>query len=115
MKAQINGVKGVFILDTGASFVSVGQDFAKRAKIPIDQGSSMILHTANGDTSGVLSKADTVKLGGLAAMNVPIVIQTSTQKLYGEATDGLLGMSFLARFEVQIANGYTEIRGRSAK
>ncbi|SED64668.1 aspartyl protease family protein [Rhizobiales bacterium GAS191] len=115
VKAEINGTKGVFVLDTGASFVSVQQEFAKRAKLPIDQGSNLTLHTANGDTSGILSKADSIKLGGLTATNVPIVVQTSREKLYGETTDGLLGMSFLARFEVQIANGYIEIRGRSSK
>jgi clan AA aspartic protease (TIGR02281 family) len=112
---EINGTRGLFILDTGASFVAVQQEFAKRAKLPMDQGSKMTLHTANGDTSGILSKAEAVKLGRLAAMNVPVVVQTSPEKLYGKTIDGLLGLSFLSRFEVQIANGYIEVRGRNSK
>jgi clan AA aspartic protease (TIGR02281 family) len=115
VQAEINGAKGLFVLDTGASYVAVQQEFANRAKLPVNQNSKMTLHTANGDTSGILSKAQSVRLGGLAAMNVPVVVQTSSQKLYGKAIDGLLGLSFLARFEVEIANGFIEIRSRAAK
>ena len=95
VKVEINGAAGFFILDTGASFVSVQQDFAKRAHLQTDPGSKMTLHTANGDTSGMLSKADSVKLGALTAKNVSIVVQSSSEKLYGKAIDGLLGLSFL--------------------
>ena len=34
VKAEINGVSGLFILDTGASYVTVKSSFAGRAKIP---------------------------------------------------------------------------------
>ena len=34
VKAEINGVRGTFVVDTGASFVSVKSTFAERAKIP---------------------------------------------------------------------------------
>jgi clan AA aspartic protease (TIGR02281 family) len=115
VKVEINGAAGFFILDTGASFVSVQQDFAKRAHLQIDPGSKMTLHTANGDTSGMLSKADSVKLGALTAKNVPIIVQSSSEKLYGKAIDGLLGLSFLSRFEVQIAGGFVEVRTRAPK
>src|SRR5580693_5407467 len=45
----INNVAGTFVLDTGAAFVAVGTSFAKRAKIEIEQSSSVRLHTANGN------------------------------------------------------------------
>ncbi|MBV9568316.1 MAG: clan AA aspartic protease [Hyphomicrobiales bacterium] len=115
VKVEINGAAGFFILDTGASFVSVQQDFAQRAHLRIEPGSKMTLHTANGDTSGILSQADFIKLGDLTSKNVPIVIQSSTEKLYGKSIDGLLGLSFLCRFEVQIASGYVEVRGRGRR
>jgi clan AA aspartic protease (TIGR02281 family) len=108
--ATINGTKGIFILDTGASFVSVQSNFAKRAKLPMEGTSKVTLSTANGPTTGFLSKADSIKLGGLSATNIPVVVQSSDGKLYGTAADGLLGMSFLARFDVQIAHGYMEVR-----
>lgn len=63
----------------------------------------------------MLSKADFVKLGTLTAKNVPIVVQSSSEKLYGKAIDGLLGLSFLSRFEVQIAGGFVEVRTRAPK
>ena len=72
-------------------------------------------HPGRRDTQRVLSKDESVKLGGLTAKNVPVVVQTTDAKLYGDGTDGLLGMSFLARFEVEIANGYVEVRSRSVK
>ena len=115
VKVEINGAPGIFVLDTGASFVSVEQDFAKRAHLPIEADGKVTLHTANGETSGVLSRADSVKLGELTARNVPIVIQSSKEKLYGKAIDGLLGLSFLSRFEVQIAGGFVEIRTRAPR
>ncbi len=115
VKVEVNGASGFFILDTGASFVSVQQEFAKRAHLQLDAGSKMTLHTANGDTSGVLSKAESVKLGALTAKEVPIIVQSSTEKLYGKAIDGLLGLSFLSRFEVQIGGGFVEVRTRAPK
>ncbi|MBV8426328.1 MAG: retroviral-like aspartic protease family protein [Hyphomicrobiales bacterium] len=115
VKVEINGTAGLFILDTGASFVSVQQDFAKRAYLKINPDSKIVLHTANGDTSGMLSKADSIKLGSLTAKNIPVVVQSSTEKLYGKAVDGLLGLSFLSRFEVQFASGFVEIRTRVTK
>ena len=34
VKAEINGVRGLFILDTGASYLTLRSSFADRAKIP---------------------------------------------------------------------------------
>ncbi|MCP3477111.1 retroviral-like aspartic protease family protein [Bradyrhizobium sp. CCGUVB1N3] len=115
VKAQINGVPGVFILDTGASYVSVKSAFANRAKLPDTGSSEITLMTANGQTKAKLSKADKVGLGKLEATNVPIAIQNTDDKSYGAGVDGLLGMSFLSRFEVQMAGGFIEIRTRQPK
>ena len=71
--------------------------------------------TANGAAKAKLSKADKVVLGKLEATNVPVAIQKTDAKNYGSGVDGLLGMSFLSRFEVQMASGYIEVRTRSQK
>jgi clan AA aspartic protease (TIGR02281 family) len=115
VKAEINGVRGVFIIDTGASYAAMKPEFADRAKIPQADASEITLSTANGPAQGKLSKADKVVLGRLEADNVPVVVQKSGQKLYGAAVDGLLGMSFLSRFEMQMAGGFIEIRTRRPK
>lgn len=114
VKVELNGTPGTFILDTGASYVSVKSEFAERAKIP---ASSMpiTLSTANGLAKGMLSRADKVRLGRLEAMNVPIVVQKTDSRSYGAGVDGLLGMSFLSRFEVQLGASFIEIRSRRPK
>jgi aspartyl protease family protein len=115
VKAEINGVRGNFILDTGASYLSIKSDFADRAKISYADGGDITLATANGTAKGKLSKADKVLLGKLQATNVPVVVQKTDGKSYGAGIDGLLGMSFLSRFEMQLAGGYIEIRTRRWK
>ncbi len=114
VKAEINGVRGLFVLDTGASYVAMKSAFANRAKIPPSE-TEITMMTANGLAKATLSKADKVQLGRLEATNVPVVIQNVDDKSYGNGVDGLLGMSFLSRFEVQMAAGSIEIRTRGAK
>ena len=115
VKAEVNGVRGTFILDTGASYVSVKSGFAERAKIPQTATIDITLSTANGLAKGKLSKADKVQLGKLAAANVPVVVQKTDENSYGAGVDGLLGMSFLSRFEVQMTDGFIEVRTRRRK
>jgi aspartyl protease family protein len=115
VKATINGVSGLFILDTGASYVCVKSAFASRAKIPDAGTSEIALMTANGQSKAKLSSAGKVTLGKLEATNVPVAIQALDDKSYGVGVDGLLGMSFLSRFEVQMAGGSIEIRTRQLK
>lgn len=114
VKAEINGVRGLFILDTGATYVSVRSAFAGKAKIPEAGASEITLVTANGQTRARLSRADKVALGKLEAINVPVAVQVE-DKGYGPGIDGLLGMSFLSRFEVQMAGGVVEVRTRQPK
>jgi clan AA aspartic protease (TIGR02281 family) len=115
VKVEINGVQGVFVLDTGASYLSMKSTFADRAKVPQADASEITLTTANGLAKAKLSKADKVRLGKLEATNVPVAVQKLDEKSYGPGVDGLLGMSFLSRFEVQMADGFVEIRTRGQK
>jgi clan AA aspartic protease (TIGR02281 family) len=114
VKAEINGMRGLFILDTGASYVTVKSAFADRAKIPQTE-TEITLMTANGQARAKLSKADKVMLGTLSAANVPVAIQKADDKSYGNGVDGLLGMSFLSRFEVKMVGGSIEVSTRRPK
>jgi aspartyl protease family protein len=114
-KVEINGIKGVFIIDTGASYVSLKKDFADRAKIAYANGGEITLSTANGLAKGKLAKAEAVGLGKLRASNVPVVVQDTDARSYGSGVDGLLGMSFLSRFDLQISGGFIEIHTRQRK
>ena len=70
------------------------------------------LHTANGFGKAALGRADTVKLGKIEARNVAVAVQTDTDARYGEGIDGLLGMSFLSRFDVRIDARSANIKPR---
>jgi clan AA aspartic protease (TIGR02281 family) len=98
----VNNVAGNFILDTGASFVALKDSFAKKAKVQVEAGSSVHLHTANGLAEGQLGRADTIQLRSLKAKGVPVVVEADSAAAYGDGIDGLLGLSFLSRFNVTI-------------
>jgi aspartyl protease family protein len=57
-------------------------------------------------------RAATIQLRSLQAKNVPIVVQTYDKATYGENVDGLLGMSFLSRFQVTIDTQAVKISNR---
>jgi len=114
VSVQVNGVRGHFLLDTGATFVLVKQSFATAAKLAIRDDSEIQLHTANGIGKAVLGRADMVKLGKLEARNVSVAVQTDADGAYGHGVDGLLGMSFLSRFEVRLDDRSVTVRPRAS-
>jgi clan AA aspartic protease (TIGR02281 family) len=100
LPVTINGIRGTFILDTGATFVSLKNSFAQKAGVEVDQASIVRLRTANGIVDGKRGRAQTIQLRSLLAKDVPIVVQAGGA--YGDGIDGLLGMSFLSRFNINI-------------
>jgi clan AA aspartic protease (TIGR02281 family) len=115
LQATINGVRGTFILDTGATFVSLKHSFAQKSKATIDQDSIVRLNTANGVTEAKRGRAKSIELRSLKANDVPIVVQADAKATYGPGVDGLLGMSFLSRFQVTIDAKAVRIRPRPAR
>jgi aspartyl protease family protein len=108
-KVTINGVRGNFIIDTGASVVTVDADFAERAKITSKNSRKIMTHTANGVTQATLTSAAMVQLGKLRAENVSMAI---ISKPIGNGIDGLLGMSFLARFDITMSAREVRLQAR---
>jgi clan AA aspartic protease (TIGR02281 family) len=102
LPVTINGAHGFFILDTGATFVSMKNSFAQKAKVQVDPDSTVRLHTANGITTGKRGRAETIQLRTLQAKDVPIVVQDDAKGTYGDGVDGLLGMTFLSRFKLTV-------------
>jgi aspartyl protease family protein len=112
VKVEINGIRGNFLLDTGATYVSLKSSFAEKAKISTENAPQITLSTANGLTKGKLTTADKVTLRTLQAAKVPTVVQNVDDKSYGANIDGLLGMSFLSRFQVQLTTSFVDISAR---
>jgi len=102
--ARVNGEPvGVFILDTGASYTSLSTSVARRLGISNSGNATVRLVTASGIIQAPLALLDEVDIGGAVARHVPIVIHD----LPGlpSSVVGLLGMSFLERFRVNLDFG----------
>lgn len=95
--AQINGVSMQFIVDTGASAVTIGTDDAKRARINYTTAPKGLMQTANGVVAAYRVKIDTVTLGGITLNQIDgVVVEGNALGRYG-----LLGMSFLSRMDMR--------------
>ena len=89
---EINGVPVRFLLDTGATYLSIPQGLAQQAGL--QQGRPSRVNTANGQIRVYRTLVDEVRLGGLRRTQVDAFINPAEQ---GDVV--LLGMSFLKYFE----------------
>ena len=99
----INGVVGNFLLDTGATYVAVTPDFSDRAKINIEASNQLPMKTVGGKTLGDLGYANKISVGNAEAQGVAVAVIRGSSDPFGRRLDGLLGMSFLARFNVRLS------------
>jgi clan AA aspartic protease (TIGR02281 family) len=111
-KVEVNGVEGTFIVDTGASFMTLSRRFAEQAKPRMLATGSVRMQTANGTFSATLASLDRVKLAGLSASAVPAIVASNS---LGDNIDGLLGMSFLSRFTIIIQDHEMQLRAKTLK
>lgn len=102
VKASLNGKAEVeWMVDTGATMCSIGSSLARRLKLPIAGDSQVTL--ADGRVARVpIAVIDQVTVGEVIVRNVACYVQDDTQRAESEKMDGLMGMSFLEHFEVQI-------------
>ena len=92
---SVNGVNVRFLVDTGASMVSLGAADARRAGIDFRQGRPGATMTANGVARIWMLKLDTVRVGDLTLRDVDAAVHEQDLPV------ALLGMSFLNRMEMQ--------------
>ncbi|SAL18396.1 hypothetical protein AWB71_00818 [Caballeronia peredens] len=111
VRAKVNGTEGTFIVDTGASYVSLTSAFARRAKVA-GRGKAIHLQTANGTREATLTQADAIALSGVTASNVPVAVDGGAGPGLGAGIDGLLGQSFLSRFDVRFGPAQWSIAQR---
>ena len=91
----VNGVSLRFVVDTGASMISLGASDARRLGLDFNKGERLLSNTANGQTVVTKVSLNTVRLGDITLNNVDAVIHQT------EMPVALLGMSFLNRMEMQ--------------
>ena len=92
VSATVNGELVQFLVDTGASFVTLSRDDAERAGLHPDTLSySQRFNTANGTAFGAAVRIDRLEIGGITVTDVRAAVM---ERSLGTS---LLGMSFLDR------------------
>lgn len=97
---NINGSTVRFLVDTGASMISLGAGDARRIGVDPAKGVLGVANTANGQTVVSRVKLHSVRVGEIELSNVDALVHQHDLPVT------LLGMSFLNRMEMQ-RNGDT--------
>jgi hypothetical protein len=95
--ATVNGVKGRFVLDTGADSIVIDDHFAERAHLPV-MNSSDSGHMLYGEVKTRLRKVDAITFGTSTLHNVVAFSQDFKKLEYGDIrdNDGLIGYDLFA-------------------
>ena len=91
----VNGTSVRFLVDTGATMISLGASDARRIGLDPNRGEKGVTNTANGQTVVSRVKLDTVRIGDVTLYGIDATIHQT------EMPFALLGMSFLNRMEMQ--------------
>ncbi|TPQ29024.1 retropepsin-like aspartic protease [Methylomonas koyamae] len=102
--------RGSFVVDTGATLVTLSKSFADRLKLDYASWPKMLTQTANGIGVAYRGYVDSISVQGLEARHIEVAI---TEEL--GSSDGLLGLSFLNRFKIELDSdkGYMLLTARS--
>lgn len=103
---SVNGKPVTFMVDTGASLVTVSAPFAHSAGMGV--GAPTVFKTANGDLQGRIVPDVPVTLGPIQVSGVRVGVG-----LVGGAVDeALLGQSFLSKFNITLSEDQMTLRPR---
>jgi len=105
-EGNINGASLRFIVDTGATTISLGMSDAKRARINLERATPVAMQTANGKVKAWMVQLDTVKVGPLVMHGVEATVLDSDLPV------ALLGMSFLQRTQMNREGTQLTLRKR---
>jgi len=94
-RGAINGQSIRFLVDTGATLISLGAADATRLGIDWRQGQPALAQTANGQARIWRVRLDTVRVGEITVHGVDGVVHESDLPI------ALLGMSFLSRMDIR--------------
>lgn len=100
---KINNKKVKFLVDTGASYVSVPENVAK--KVGLKKGAPLLVSTANGTVTVYATTLDTVSIGDITLHDIKADVNP-----YMQGDEILLGMSFLRYLSVSHEGDQLTIR-----
>lgn len=91
----VNGASVRFLIDTGATMVSLGATDAARAGVDFRRGEPVMTMTANGPAQAYKTRISSLKIGDIAVSDVEALVHAYDMPV------ALLGMSFLNRMEMR--------------
>jgi aspartyl protease family protein len=97
-QGQINGRAVQFVVDTGATAVSLGIEDAQRIGLDYKAGQPVRIATANGGAAGWRVKLASMRVGDVNVYDVDAVVSSGSMPFV------LLGNSFLTRFQMTRTN-----------
>lgn len=97
-QGSINGQVTQFLVDTGATTVSLAQVEAERLGLKYREGRRVMTQTANGVVPAHVLQLSSVRVGEVEVHNVDAIV------VPGQMSHVLLGNSFLNRFQMQRDN-----------
>lgn len=103
IRAQINGVRGVFILDTGASSSCVGLDTAETFKLDAEDSEVKAAGAGATDMLTQISKTNSLKIGRWKKEKVALILfnltHVNTALINHDSTpvDGIIGADILKK------------------
>lgn len=101
---SINDYPVQFLIDTGATLVTIPGELADRARLVY--GSAKVVSTANGQGRGYITTLERIEIEGIVLRQVKAVILPDMN----EVEQVLLGMNFLKAFELVQKNDTLTIR-----
>jgi len=105
---KINGETVTFLLDTGATDVAVPAELAER--LGLSRGAPVMLHTANGQTTGYRTVLNSLSLGDIVLRDVRAIVAPGFR-----SEQVLLGMSALKQLEFTQRAGTLVLRQHLAE
>jgi aspartyl protease family protein len=107
VKGRINGQSTRFLVDTGATFVTMSGNKASSLKIDFRKGTASTAQTASAIVPVWQIRLDSVTIGGIKLTNIDATVIAGSRPV-----EVLLGNSFLQHTQLQKAGSVLEIRKR---
>jgi aspartyl protease family protein len=102
----VNGQEAIFMVDTGASLVSVSEAFAQKAHL--SGGMPTTFQSANGEHPGRVVDGVEVAIGPVRVGPVKVGVGLHM----GDDNEALLGQSFLSKFDITMNKNQMVLRAR---
>lgn len=105
---SVNGQLADFVVDTGASYITMSPEQARRLNLDYSNAKKVMMHTANGKATAHVFTIKSVRIGSIELHDIEgaVMYDLSSSKI-------LLGMSFLGQVEMQHNAGLMVLKQRN--